>query len=190
MTIAFVLPARADSLWRDDTGRSMVADKKACGVGDIVTILVQESSTATKDNTTKTAKETSIDANVATFLFGGWLAHKGQMPAMKATSKNDFKGGGTINNSEQIVARVGVQVVDVLPNKHLVIEGRRSTAFGEESQEIVLRGVVRPEDIAANNTVYSYNIADATVKFINKGSVTRTQNKGWFTKIWEFIMPF
>jgi flagellar L-ring protein precursor FlgH len=180
----------ADSLWRGDSAQNMLADKKAHAVGDIVTILVQETSTATKDNNTKTAKETGIDASVATFLFGGWLAHKSQMPALKATSKNNFNGGGAVANKEEIIARIAVRVIDTLPNKNLVLEGKRQTAFSGETQDVVLRGVVRPDDISANNTVYSYNIADATVTILNKGPVSNQQKKGWFTKIWDFVSPF
>lgn len=182
--------ARADSLWRDGAATPMVADKKAHTVGDLLTIVVQENTSAKKDNHTKTAKETKIDASLQTFLYGGWLSHKGQMPAVQATAKTDYSGGGTINNSEQIIARITVQVVDVLPNRNLVIEGKRQTAFSGETQDIVLRGVVRLEDITANNSVFSYNVADATIKFVNKGTVSDTQRKGWFTKIWDFLTPF
>ena len=184
------LAARADSLWRDGTAQPLAADKKARAVGDLLTIVVQENSTAKKDNSTKTAKETKIDASLQTFLYGGYLSHKGQMPALQAQMKNGFDGGGTINNSEQIIARVSVQVVDVLPNMNLVIEGKRQTAFSGETQDIVLRGIVRPEDITANNSVFSYNVADATIKFVNKGAVSDTQRKGWFTKVWDFLTPF
>jgi flagellar L-ring protein precursor FlgH len=189
------LPARADSLWRDPSSdRSMFADKKAYAVGDILTIIVQENSSAEKDNNTTTKKSSAVDASLETFLYSpagsGLLTHGGQMPALKFDSSHDFNGGGSINNSETIIAKVSVRVVDVLPNKNLVIEGTRHTSFGGEQQDIVLRGVVRPEDITANNTVFSYNVADATVKFVNKGAVTDTQRKGWFTRIWEAITPF
>ena len=59
-----------------------------------------------------------------------------------------------------------------------------------ETQDAILRGVVRAEDIAANNTVFSYNIADATIKYVSKGTVTDNQRKGWFTKVWEKVTPF
>jgi flagellar L-ring protein precursor FlgH len=186
--------ASADTLWREQSPRSMFADKKAYAVGDILTILVQENSTASKDNSTKTSKQSDVDAALATFLYSpagsGMLTHNGQMPALKYSAKQDFNGGGTINNQEQIVAKVAVKVVDVLPNQQLVIEGTRKTSFGGESQDIVLHGNVRTEDIAANNTVFSYNVADAKITFINKGSVTDSQRKGWFTKIWEVLTPF
>ena len=183
-----------DSLWREQSPRSMFADKKAYAVGDILTILVQENSTASKDNSTKTSKQSDVDAAIATFLYSpaasGLLTHNKQMPALQYSSKQDFNGGGTINNNEQIVAKVAVKVVDVLPNQQLVIEGTRQTSFAGESQDIVLHGTVRSEDIAANNTVFSYNVADAKITFVNKGSVTDSQRKGWFTKIWEVLTPF
>jgi flagellar L-ring protein precursor FlgH len=83
-----------------------------------------------------------------------------------------------------------VRVIDVLPNRNLVIEGTRETAFSGEQQTAILRGTVRPEDIAANNTIFSYNVADATIKFVSKGTISDNQRKGWFTKIWEKLTPF
>jgi flagellar L-ring protein precursor FlgH len=112
------------------------------------------------------------------------------MPALKFDSKYDFDGGGKINNSERIVARIAVVVMDVLPNGNLIVEGKRQTSFAGESQDIILRGVVRPVDIAANNTVFSYNVAEASIRFVSKGTVTDSQRKGWFMRLWEKISPF
>lgn len=182
------------SLWQDGQSRSMVADKRAAAVGDLLSIVVQENSTASKDNSTKTGKKSSIDAGIEAFLYSpqasSFLTKNGKMPAMKMAAKQDFDGGGKINNSERIIARVAVQVIDVLPNKNLLVEGKRVTAFSGENQEITLRGVVRPADISANNTVFSYNVADATVKFVSKGTVSDNQKKGWFTRVWEKVTPF
>jgi flagellar L-ring protein precursor FlgH len=88
------------------------------------------------------------------------------------------------------VAHVAVKIMDVLPNHNLVIEGRRETSFSSEHQTIVLRGIVRPEDIGADNTVLSYNVADATIQIAGKGTVSDTQRKGWFTQIWDKVNPF
>ncbi len=112
------------------------------------------------------------------------------MPAMKFNSKSDFTGGGSINNKDQLSARAAVQVKDVLPNRNLIIEGRRETSVGGEQQTMVLRGIVRPEDVLANNTVYSYNVADASIQIVSKGTLTDSQRKGWFTKIWDKVTPF
>ena len=188
------LTSLSQSLWQDSTSRPMFADKRASRVGDLITILVQESTTATKDNKTSTSKKASLDAAIATFLYSpaasGWLAKSGQMPAIKYASQNNFDGGGTINDSEHIVAQVTVRVVDILPNRNMMIEGTRETAFSGEKQNIVLRGIVRPEDVTANNTVFSFNVADAKIQIITKGAVTDSQRKGWFTKIWDKLSPF
>lgn len=176
----------ADSLWREESSQSLFVDKRAYKVGDIVTILVQESNKSSKDNSTETSKKTGLDAGVQAFF--NQAASK--LPSMKMSSSHDFSGGGKINNSEQITARIAVRVADVLPNGNLVIEGTRHITFAGESQDATLRGVVRSSDVAANNTVYSYNIADAKINYISKGTVADTQRKGWFTKVWDKLTPF
>ena len=172
----------------------MIGDKRAHSVGDILTIIVQENTSTTKDNTTKTSKTSGVDASVSTFFYSpaasGLLTKGGTMPALKFNSKNDFNGGGQINNSEKIVAKIAVRIVDKLPNRNLVIEGTRRSAFGGETQDAVLRGIVRPDDIAPNNTIFSYNVADATITFVSKGSLTSSQKKGWFNRIWDKVTPF
>jgi flagellar L-ring protein FlgH len=194
LLLALSASAGAQSLWKDETSRSMVSDKRAQSIGDVLTILVQENNTASKDNSTKTSKSASIDASLNTILFSpaasGFLTKAGQLPALKTTATHDFDGGGKINNSEQISARIAARVMDVLPNGNLVIEGRRTTSFSGETQEAVLRGVVRMVDVAANNTVYSYNVADATIKYVSSGTVSDNQKKGWFTRLWDKVTPF
>jgi len=191
-----LLPAmvRADSLWVAGQATAMVSDKRAVRAGDILHILVQESNSTSKNNNTSTKKSSDVDAKIATFLYSpagsSFLTKNGQMPALKFNSSYGFDGGGKIENSEKIAARVAVVVVDVLPNSNLVIEGRRQTSFSGETQDIILRGLVRPADIAANNSVYSYNVADASIKFVSKGVVTDSQRKGWFQRIWEKVTPF
>jgi flagellar L-ring protein precursor FlgH len=191
---ATVLPLSAQSLWKDNFSASMVSDKRGHAVGDILTIVVQESNTASKDNTTKTSKTSGIDASITSFLYpataSGLLTKKGQLPAMKIDSQNNFTGGGQINNSEKISAQIAVRIIDVLPNNNLVIEGTRQTSFAGESQEAILHGVVRLDDVQGDNTVFSYNVADATIRYVSKGAVSDSQNKSWFTKIWDKVSPF
>jgi flagellar L-ring protein precursor FlgH len=174
----------------------MLADKRAAAVGDILTVLVQENSTATKKNTTSTSKNAAQDASVSTFLYGAGsgvsalLSRGGSMPAMKYSSKNIFDGGGSIDNSQALVASVAVKVIDVLPNRCLVIEGQRETMFSGERQSATLHGIVRPEDIMSNNTIFSYNIADAKVEILSKGVISDNQRRGWFTTVWNKVSPF
>jgi flagellar L-ring protein precursor FlgH len=194
--LALTMPANsfAQSLWHDEVSRPMFADKRATSVGDIITIVVSETSSASKNNQTKTEKNSSLSAAIASFLYSpgasGFLTKKGQLPAIQYNSDIKHDGGGSINNTETVVAKIAVRIVDVLPNHNLVVEGRRETAFSGEKQTIVLRGTVRQDDVTSVNTVFSYNVADATIQIIGKGAVTDTQRKGWFTRIWDKLTPF
>ena len=196
VSLTMIWPAigQSQSLWRDDVSRPMFADKRGVGVGDILTVVVQETSTANKNNATTTERQSSLSAAITSFLYSpgasGLLTKGGQLPAMAYNSDHKHAGTGAINDSESIVAQVAVQIVDVLPNGNLVIEGKRETSFSGEHQTIILRGVVRAYDVASNNTVLSYNVADATIQIIGKGTVTDSTNKGWFTRTWDKINPF
>jgi flagellar L-ring protein precursor FlgH len=172
----------------------MCGDKKAQTVGDILTILIQENNGATRQNNTTTSKKTSLNAAIASILYNpatsGLLTKKGALPAINYTSDAEFNGGGSINNAETITAQVSVKVVDVLPNGNMVVEGQLHTAFSGEKQDAVVRGTVRPDDVMANNTLYSYNIADATIQFMSKGAITDAQRRGWLTRVWGKLSPF
>jgi len=182
--------ASAQSLWHDDASKPMFADKRATGVGDILTIVVQENSSANKNNQTQTEKQSSWVAAISSFLFPGFAQFKGSTPAINYSSDLKHNGTGVINNSEAIVAQVAVKVVDVLPNNTMVVEGKRDTSFAGEHQSIILRGVVRAEDVTANNTVLSCNVADATIQIVGSGRVTDSTKKGWFTIILDKVNPF
>lgn len=188
------LRAGADSLWKDDVSRPLTADRRARAVGDILTIIVEENSSSTKDNTTSTAKKSGLDASIASFLYApsasGLLTKGGKMPAMKMDSSSTFDGGGKVANTERITGRIAVTVVDVLPNGNLIVEGTRRTKFANESLDAVLRGTVRGEDVTAANTVFSFNVADANIRYISKGTVSDSQKKGWFGRAWDKVTPF
>ncbi|HEX3624925.1 MAG TPA: flagellar basal body L-ring protein FlgH [Verrucomicrobiae bacterium] len=191
-----LIPAtgRCQSVWCDGTSKSIVADKRSVNVGDILTIAISESSTANKNNATSTERKSSLAAAISAFLYPAGatslLTKSGQLPAMAYNSDHIHNGSGTISDSETIVAQIAVRIMDVLPNGNLVVEGKRETSFSQENQTIVLRGVIRPEDVLSDNTVFSYNVADATIQIIGKGTVSDSQNKGWFNRIWDKINPF
>jgi flagellar L-ring protein FlgH len=194
LTASSPVVGHAQSLWRDDVSRAMYADKRGAGVGDILTIVVQENTTANKSNETKTERQSSLSAAITSFLYSpgssSLLTKGGSLPAMAYNSDAKHDGTGAINNSESIVAHVAVRIVDVLPNGNFVIEGKRETSFGGERQAITLRGTVRADDVASDNTVLSYNVADATIQIIGKGTVTDSTSKGWFTRLWDKANPF
>jgi flagellar L-ring protein FlgH len=186
--------SHAQSLWRDDISHAMYADKRGSGVGDILTIVVQETSTANKSNETKTERQSSLSAAITSFLYSpgssSLLTKGGSLPAMAYNSDHKHDGTGAINNSESIVAQIAVRIVDVLPNGNFVVEGKRETSFSGEKQTITLRGTVRADDVSPQNTVPSYNVADATIQIIGKGTVTDSTSKGWFNRTWDKINPF
>ncbi|HAV61810.1 MAG TPA: flagellar biosynthesis protein FlgH [Verrucomicrobiales bacterium] len=192
-TAAGLLSATADSLVKPNA-KSMFADKKGVAVGDIITIIVQESTSSSKDNSTSTSKKSALDAQLETFFYSpaasGLLTKGGQLPALKFNSGSSFDGGGSMQNSEKITARVAVQVIDALPNQTLLIEGRKQTKINGETSDVILRGVVRVQDVTAANTVFSYNVASAEIQIVDKGLLRENQRPGWFKRIWDFVSPF
>jgi flagellar L-ring protein precursor FlgH len=183
--------ARADSLWPTAGAQTgMVADRKAAAAGDILTIVVAESAAATSSQSTKSSRDSSLDDAFSRFLYAGLgTARGGQLPGMSATGKASYSGGGDISNTQTLSARAAVLVSDVLPNGNLVIEGVRVVRFSGETQYVVLHGLVRPDDIARDNSVISTNIADARVEFYSEGALTEAQKRGWLAKVYEKLRP-
>jgi flagellar L-ring protein precursor FlgH len=204
--------AHAGSLWRDGVTdeRGMFADKRAKRVGDILTVVVNENVSMTDSLNLTTNKQNSsqnggiegLASNLVNQFVGkipGILGkHFGappgvptpSIPALTTSGTNTFQGGGTITNSQTITARAAVQVIDVLPNGNLVIEGLREISFSKERQFASLHGVVRPYDIQPDNTVDSTNIAAAQVDIISEGTLTDAQKKGWLLKLNDKLNPF
>lgn len=190
-----VFSGAVDPVFTDVTySRSMFADKRAFAQGDLLSVIIQENSTATKDVSTKTGRKSGSDMSIDSFFFSPNQSRAftkgGALPALKFNSSSDFDGSGKINNTEKIVARIQVVVRDVLPNGTMIVEGKRQTAFSGETQDIVLRGVVSQRDITPNNTVFSYQVADATINIVSKGSASSSTKKGWFSKFWDKVTPF
>jgi flagellar L-ring protein FlgH len=192
--LATVATVSADSLWTapGSSERSMIADRKASQVGDILTVVVQESASTQSSQSTKTNSSSSVDAGVEQWLFPGskFGTHKGALPGIKLGGSNDFSGGGQVSASQNINARAAVLVTAVLPNGNLVVEGARRVTFDGETQHVVLHGVVRGDDVSSGNIVFSSNIADAHVEFINEGTLTDAKKKGWLTKLYEKLRPY
>ncbi len=183
--------ARADSIW--PAGRSinsMFGDRRAGSAGDILTIIVAESVAAQNSQSKKSTRQSSMEDAVEKFIFSGLAAHRGEMPGLSVAGKSSYAGGGDISNSQSLSSRAAVLVTDVLPNGNLVIEGVRVVRFAGETQYVVLHGLVRPDDIARDNTVISSNIADARVEFYAEGALTDAQKRGWLAKAYEKLRPF
>ena len=202
----------AGSLWRDGITdeRGMFADKRAKRVGDIVTIVVQETATVSNSvrlKTDKDAKSSVIGAagSVLNQFLGNISNHAltkdiqknlptgvtlPSPPAQVVDGSNSYNGGGDIKNSQTISTRCAVQVIDTLPNGNLVLEGVRQVSFSKERQFASFRGIVRAYDIGPDNTVLSSNVADARIEIVSEGTLTESQKKGWLLRLNDKINPF
>ena len=191
LLLAITPGMRAESLWSTNgqTSRSMFADRKAAAKGDILTIVVSESAVAQSSQSKKSTRESKLEDAISRFIYPGIGSHKGEMPGTTGAGKSSYSGGGDVSNSQSLSARAAVQVTDVLPNGNLVIEGVRVVTFSGETQYVVLRGIVRHDDIARDNSVVSTNIADARVEFYSEGSLTEAQKRGWLAKVYEKLRP-
>ncbi len=190
------LASVADSLWNSPANKqqSLIADHKACAVGDIVTIVVSESANQTSTQSKQTSTDDSVNAAVSQFLFpvaaSKFGTHNGSLPGISFGDKTAFTGGGSVSNSQSVTSRAAVLVTDVLPNGNLVIEGVRQVSFSGETQHVVLHGIIRPDDIAPDDTIASSSIADARIEFISQGELNDTAKKGWFSRIYSKLRPF
>lgn len=188
----FTAGARAESLWPAagaGSPASMFADRKASRRGDILTIVVAESAVASSSQSTSSSRDSSLDDAISRFLYSGFGQRAGELPASKGSGKSSYSGGGDISNSQSLSARAAVLVTDVLPNGNLVVEGVRTVRFSGETQYVVLRGLVRPDDIARDNSVISTNIAEARVEFLAEGALSDAQKRGWLAKVYEKLRP-
>jgi flagellar L-ring protein precursor FlgH len=187
----FTPAARGDSLWNANTqpSRSMFADRKAAAKGDILTIIVAESAVAQSSQSKSSTRESNVQDAISRFIYPGLGTHKGQLPGMAAGGSSSYSGGGDVSNTQSLSARAAVTVTDVLPNGNLVLEGVRVVTFSGETQFVVLRGIVRSDDIARDNSVISTNIADARVEFHAEGALTDAQKRGWLAKVYEKLRP-
>lgn len=192
-------PVPAGSLWREGVTdeRGMFADKRAKRVGDILTIIVQETASVANSERLKTDKASKSGVtNLADTIvrqFANKLPSKLQPVKdlnLNSTGTNDYTGGGEVKNSQTIATRAAVQVIDVLPNGNLVVEGLREISFSKERQFAALRGLVRSYDILPDNTVLSSNMADARIEIISEGTLTDAQKKGWLLRLNDKINPF
>ncbi len=188
-----------ESLWDETYSTGLLfVDHKARHVGDIIKINIVESSSAEKKASTKTSRNSSLDAGIDTFL--GIPSNMGVKnflgtgqpfsPNLKANYKNSFDGSGTTTRSGKITAIVSAQVVEVLANKNLKVRGHREIKVNNENQIIMIEGIIRPQDIDEANSVKSTSIANVRIEYFGKGVIGDKQRVGWLSKFFDVIWPF
>jgi flagellar L-ring protein precursor FlgH len=187
-------PQSPGTLWNGDES-NWLSDIKARRVGDIVTVLIAEQASASKNATTATDRTSSISAGISS-LFGleNSIANRNAnitpSSLLSASSSNAFSGGGTTTRTENLAATLTTQVIKVYPNGNLKIRGGKSVTVNNENQIIYLTGIVRSFDVTADNTVDSSNILNAQITYTGKGALSDKQKPGWLMRIFDHTWPF
>ena len=182
------------SLWQEGS-RSLVADFRASAVGDLVTIRIDESPEATGDAETKLDREADWSIGAPKIL-GFAQALQAENPGidtgklLQLISESSFNGSGETTRGSRVEASMAVRVRKQLPNGDLFLEGTKVLMINDEELHIYVSGVVRPEDIAQDNSVSSAVIADAEIEFTGRGVLTDNQRQGWLSKFLSTINPF
>ena len=188
------LPAsyNPNSLWRNGS-RAFFKDQRAHQIGDILTVKVNITDKAIIDNETKRSRESSQDSGITNF-FG-----KSKVPIMNAAvptrilttdSNVSNDGKGSVNRSEALQTNVAGVVTQVLPNGNLVIRGKQEIRVNFEIRELIVGGVVRPEDIESDNTIDSTKIAQARIAYGGRGQLTDVQQDPWAQQLSQILLPF
>jgi len=164
-------------------------------VGDVVVVRIDESADAQGASTTKLSKESSMSTG-ADSMFGLVAAMKKAYPDMdmaklaEFASKSGFLGDGSTARKGALSGSIAVRVSREMPNGDLYIEGTKVVLINNEEYHLYVSGLVRPSDIAQDNTVASTRIADAQIEFTGRGDLADNQRKGWLAKLVDAINPF
>ena len=192
-------PRTEGSLFSDAVDADLFTDVKAGDVGDIITINIVETSKASKDSKTQLGRSNEVKAGIDALVGFETYTHpiiQGIAPefnlatGIDAKYESSFSGNGKTSRNENMTAQISARVIQVLPNGNLVIRGSREITVNYEKQIMVIQGVIRREDVAADNTVLSSYIADAKIDYIGKGDVSRQQRQGWLSRLIDVIWPF
>jgi flagellar L-ring protein FlgH len=186
------------SIWQASS-IALTEDGKARRIGDIVTIIVTETASASKSAATATGRSSDLSAGVPAFMglegagillnnLGGADANLSKLVSASASSK--FDGSGSTSRKETLSATISAKVVDVLPNGNLKIEGRRNVKVNNEDQIVTVRGTIRQRDISAENTINSIFIADAQITYAGEGIISDRQKPGWLMNVIDNLWPF
>lgn len=168
---------------RNNISRSLFADEKATRIGDVITILVVEASSASNNAKTSTSRESDIS------LTGSGKVGTKPLPdaGLNIGTGNKFNGEGSTTSQGSVRAKITARIDSVLTNGNLLINGSRTISVNGENQVIKISGIVRPSDVQFDNSVYSYNIADATIVFEGNGMIDSAQGPGWITKLFHWL---
>jgi flagellar L-ring protein FlgH len=171
--------AGAGSLYDESTYRPIAADQRAHRVGDVITVQVFENSSASSSTDLATERNGSVNANVD--IHGAARPYGGT-----ATVGGSFEGGGSTQRANRLLAIVTVTVREVLPSGDLQVAGEQVLVVNKEEQKVTVEGLVRPQDVSADNVVLSTRLANARITFLGEGALSNRQTRPW----WRYLLDF
>jgi flagellar L-ring protein precursor FlgH len=192
LLITCCIQTHAQSLWqrRNERFALFFVDTRAHDPGDILTVLISENTDVTKQDQRELDKSSDADFN---FNFAGASSGGAASSAsvnMAGDSSRAFDGSSRYRVAQEFSDRISVQVMEVLPNGHLVVEGRRRRIIADEQRELRVSGIVRPIDIMPDNTVRSQFVANLNIQYIACGPESHFTNQGWAARALNRIWPF
>ncbi|HEU4618969.1 MAG TPA: flagellar basal body L-ring protein FlgH [Gammaproteobacteria bacterium] len=179
------------SIYQPASASSLFEDYKAGRVGDVLTVLLTEQTDARKSANASTSRSANAEL-LDPILAGRPVTHNG-VPILNTDvdSKQSFDGAGSAEQSNELKGSIAVTVAEVLPNGNLVVQGEKWMKINQGQEYIRLRGVVRPVDIGANNTVLSTQVADAELAYGGTGTVAQSSKPGWLSRFFASpLWPF
>jgi flagellar L-ring protein precursor FlgH len=182
----------ANSLWRNGS-RSFFKDQRAHQIGDLLTVTVNITDQANFANETQRSRTATEDSGITAFLGSNLLTGKttalpGRLLTADSTSATD--GKGSIQRQETLQTNVAAVVTQLLPNGNLVVEGRQEIRVNYEKRELIVAGIVRPEDIQSDNTIDSSKIAQARIAYGGHGEISDLQQPRYGSQVMDVLLPF
>lgn len=181
-----------NSLWRNGS-RAFFKDQRARQVGDLLTVTVNITDKANLSNETQRSRTNTENSGIDDFIGAKTItqANKilpGRIFTADSTASSD--GKGSVNRQEALQTNVAAVVTQVLPNGNLVVEGKQEIRVNYEIRELVVAGIVRPEDIQSDNTIDSTKIAQARIAYGGRGQITDVQQPRYGQQVMDVLLPF
>jgi flagellar L-ring protein precursor FlgH len=183
----------ANSLWRNGS-RAFFKDQRAARIGDILTVTVNITDKANIANETQRSRSNKEDSGITDFIGAQTLGAQakkvlpGRILTADSTASSD--GKGSVNRQEALQTNVAAVVTQVLPNGNLVVEGKQEIRVNFEIRELIVAGIVRPEDIQSDNTIDSSKIAQARIAYGGRGQITDVQQPRYGQQVMDVLLPF
>jgi len=173
------------SLFKKNYVNNIYSDSKAHRVGDIIAVILSESTQANKNAKTELKKESNSELDPVVGLGGLPVTLNGNALQFGINQNSKFKGDSKANQGNSLSGDISVHVLRVLPNGNLMIRGEKWLTLNNGDEYIRLTGVIRPKDINSNNTILSTKIANARIQYAGTGSFADSNEQGWLTKFFN-----